>query len=163
MKRPPKPGTVLGVAVWIAAGLPGGAATAADRWHRVHVIAPPFAVADHRLLDLDDDQVLELLVVGEQGEVRTWGTSARGAIDAARPSGSLVLAEPGRSVLAIADILGTGGPPQLVIASPAGVEVFRPGASGGMAAGEILARRARFDERQLRIVIRSLRHRLALR
>jgi len=147
MKRPPKPAIVLGAAVWIAAGLPGGAATAADRWDRVLVIAPLFPVADHRLLDLDSDRGLELLVVGEQGEVRTWGTSAGGAIDTARPSGSLVLAEPGRSVLAIADILQTGGAPQLVVASPAGVEVFRPGPGGGLAEGEVLARRARFKLR----------------
>lgn len=116
------------------------------RIERRSELATDFPVAGHRVLDVDGDGTRELLVVGSAGEVRVW----RAVPDAdgtrrfpERPAGALVLSDPKRTLLATADVLGTGGPPQLVVLSRGGLSVH-PVADGVYARAAIpLAPRAR--------------------
>ncbi len=118
-------------------------AGASPTWVRGQVVEPDFGVAASRLVDLDDDGGEELLIVGRRGEVQTWQyTDGR-----AKQTGMLELPDARRCILALADVRGTGRP-QLVVASPAGVVVYRTGPGAGLAAtGEVLSSRARFQLR----------------
>ena len=120
-----------------------GAAAEPAGWVRAGAVAPGFAVADSRIIDLDGTGSAELLIVGRQGQVRTWRN------DLARlPAGTLELPDPSRSILALVDLLGTGGPPQLVVASPRGVSVYRADARGAFGGeGRVIAPGARFGIR----------------
>ena len=59
-----------------------------------------FPVAGRRVLDVDGDGAADLLVVGTHGEVRVWRRTAEKRI-AEKPTGSLVLRKPDRSLLAV--------------------------------------------------------------
>ncbi|MHC4428156.1 MAG: FG-GAP repeat domain-containing protein [Planctomycetota bacterium] len=122
----------------------GGAPIASLAWERASVLAPDFPTSTYRLVDLDGDGAAELLVVGRQGQVRTWRHEGK-TILAERPSGTLDLPDPAHCILAVDDVLGTGGPPQLVVASPSGVRLYRPDPDAGFVGeGEALTGRARF-------------------
>ncbi len=111
-------------------------------------VATGFPVSEQRLVDVDGDGKTDLLVVGVHGEVRVWRHDPKTGTLAAAPAGSLVLPAPDRSLLAIADLAGGGGPPQLVVMSRNGVEIHRVGPDGAYAAdGEAVAPRARFPLR----------------
>jgi len=107
----------------------------------------PFRVASHGVTDVDGDGRDDLLLVGRDGEVRTWHVDPRtGAFEEA-PRGTLALPDPAESVYALGDVLGTDRR-QLVVASPAGIVAY-PVEDGGTFAsvGERVSRRARFEIR----------------
>jgi FG-GAP-like repeat len=87
--------------------------------------------ADHRVGDLDGDGIPELLICGQDGKVRVWKRRTDGPGMAAALVGDLDLPEPGRSLLAVGDLVGTGGPPQLLVLSPRGMALHRADAGGG--------------------------------
>lgn len=114
---------------------------------RRHEVATTFPAVAHRVVDVDGDGRRDLLVVGRAGEVRVWRTEGEARGFPARPAGALVLPEPGRTLLATADLLGRGGPQQLVVLSRDGLSVHLP-AEGGYARAAIpLAPRARLTIR----------------
>jgi len=106
-------------------------------------LAPGFAVSAYRVVDVDGNGRDDLLLVGRQGEVRVW--SAAGGTFPASPRGTLVLPDPDHTLLAQADFLQSGGPPQLLVLARAGVTLYPVGADGTHVADPVpLARRARF-------------------
>jgi len=112
---------------------------------RTRVVRAPFPVSAYRVLDVDGDGRDDLLIVGVDGEVRTFVTdAATGRLDP-RPRGSLVLPEPHHTLLAVADFLGDGRPPQLVALSRGGTRLYLPLGDAAFAPeGIMLASRARF-------------------
>jgi len=106
-------------------------------------LAPGFAVSAYRVVDVDGNGRDDLLLVGRKGEVRVW--SAAAGRFAPKPRGTLVLPDPDHSLLAQADFLQRGGPPQLLVLARAGVTLYPVGADGLHVAEAVpLARRARF-------------------
>ncbi len=103
-------------------------------------IEPAFALAEHRALDLDGKPGAEIVTIGVAGEVRTFRVTA----SAAEPArGTLTLLEPRRAVFAFQPLSGTGRP-DLFVASPRGLEVFRAGDDGAFGATPVVtAPRAR--------------------
>lgn len=103
-------------------------------------IDPGFALAEHRALDAGAEPGAEIVLVGQAGQVRT----VRVAADGAKPAvGALSIAEPRRAVYAFQPLAG-GGRPDLFVASPRGLEVFRAGDDGAYGAEPIVtAPRAR--------------------
>lgn len=111
-------------------------------------VATGFPVSETRVLDVDGDGSDDLLVVGVAGEVRVWRHDPETGALAAKPAGSLVLANPDRALLAVADVLGGGERPQLVVLTREGVLVHRVDADGSFARGaENVAPRTRLSLR----------------
>lgn len=103
-------------------------------------IQPAFALAEHRALDVDGAPGAEIVAIGIDGEIRTYRVSKDASVG---PFGSLVLAEPHRSVFAFEPLAGSGRV-DLFVASPRGLEVFRAGADGAFASEPlVVAPRAR--------------------
>src|SRR6185503_6797430 len=98
---------------------------------RAYTLTTTFPLATHRVLDVDGDGRDDLLAIGRNGDVRVWHHAEKTGRLAAEPSGVLVLPEPERSILAIADVLGRGGPPQLAVVSHRGLEAYPAGEGGG--------------------------------
>lgn len=111
-------------------------------------IRPPFYVAAWRLTDVNNDGRGDLLMIGSHGEVRVWmADPATGRLEP-EPRGTLVLPDPRHTLVALADVLGEGGPPQLVTVSPNGALAYPVTPDGAFASqGRLLARRARFKLR----------------
>ncbi|MHC4133388.1 MAG: FG-GAP repeat domain-containing protein [Planctomycetota bacterium] len=106
-------------------------------------LAPGFAVSAYRVVDLHGNGRDDLLLVGRQGEVRTW-TVAEGKF-APQPQGELVLPDPAHTLLAQADFLQQGRPPQLLVLDRSGATLHPVGADGTYTTDAVpLARRARF-------------------
>lgn len=106
----------------------------------VATIEPAFELSEHRLLDVAAAQGTEVVAIGAAGEVRTFRVG-EGAAPAA--AGTLTLGEPRRAVFAFEPLSGTGRP-DLFVASPRGLEVFRAGDDGAYAAEPLVtAPRAR--------------------
>jgi len=106
---------------------------------------PAFFVAEWLVRDVDGDGRDDLLLVGTHGEVRVWHADAESGALEAEPRGDLRLPEPRSTLFALADILGEGGPPQLVALTPDGALAYRVDDHGAFAAEPVvLARRARF-------------------
>ncbi|MCE9637762.1 MAG: VCBS repeat-containing protein [Planctomycetes bacterium] len=105
---------------------------------RVESLVTTFPIAAHRILDVDGDGRDDLLAIGRAGEVRVWHWDQATGRAGAEPSGVLVLPEPDRSVLAIADLLGTGGRPQLCVVSRRGLEAYPVGTDGAFARAPVL-------------------------
>ena len=107
-----------------------------------HTVTTDFPLAVHRVLDVDGDGRDDLLAIGRGGEVRVWRHDPESGRLPADPSGVLVLPEPERSVLAIADLLGTGGPPQLCVLSRRGLEAYPVGKDGAYSRAPVLVSKA---------------------
>ncbi len=119
------------------------AGAAAQELRRRQVLKPGFPVSAYRVADVDGNGNDDLLLAGRQGEVRTW--SAADGKFAPRPRGTLVLPDPAHTLLARADLLKQGGPPQLLALHRSGATLYPVGADGTYAVdGVDLARRARF-------------------
>ncbi|MCG3133671.1 MAG: hypothetical protein HMLKMBBP_00887 [Planctomycetes bacterium] len=122
------------------------------RTDRAAVLAAEFPVSERRVVDVDGDGLRDLLVVGTAGEVRTWRhlppTDADPSSPLARqPAGTLVLSEPERSLLAVADALGTGKP-QLLVLTRQGLFAHGPSPDGSFArAGTLVSKDARLPLR----------------
>jgi len=114
----------------------------------VGTIASGFPVSTQRVLDVDKDGKSELVVVGVNGEVRSWRQDASSGALTERPSGSLVLRFPDRTLLAVADLFGDGRPPQLVEMTKDGVSVHQAEKDGSYArGGELVAPKAKLTLR----------------
>jgi hypothetical protein len=101
-----------------------------------------FPLAAWRAADVDRDGEDDLLAIGAGGEVRVWRGDPRTGRLADQPSGVLVLPEPERSVLALADVLRRGGPPQLAVLSRRGLEVYPVGPEGAFVRAPVLVSHA---------------------
>jgi len=90
-----------------------------------------FPLVEARALDLGPGGRQGALLVGRDGEVRVYRRSEGGV---GGIHGALTLPDPAHSLLAVGDVLGTGGAPQLAVLSPSGlrIHVLEPG--GGFAA-----------------------------
>lgn len=133
---------VLATAIAFAKGGAAGAQTAAVAAE----IRPPFKAATQAPIDLDKDGKSEFVVIGENGEVRTY-VFDKASGQSGEPLGMLTLPSPERSALALADILGTGRV-QLAVLSPAGLQVYETAADLSFQEKAIsLAPRARFTWR----------------
>jgi hypothetical protein len=104
----------------------------------VSSVRSEFAVIAHRVLDVDGDKRSDLLAIGRNGEVRVWHWDPKAGRLPEAPSGVLVLPEPERSVLAVADVLGRGGPPQLCVLSRRGLEAYPVGTDGAYGRAPVL-------------------------
>jgi hypothetical protein len=114
-------------------------------WTLCGTVEPPFYVADQRFADLDGKPGVEMCVVGHQGEVRVARRPDKGRGLAPTLAGDLVLAEPSRTIVALARIENAAATPALITASPRGVEMHRPDANGAIRAeAVVLLPRARF-------------------
>lgn len=89
-----------------------------------------FPLAAHRIVDVTGDGGVEILAVGEAGEVRVWRPREG---EAAQGTGVLVLDDPARSLLAVGAMAGENEPPRLAVLSPRGLHLYRSGADGGFA------------------------------
>jgi len=140
---------VLAVLATTAGGTTGGDDGAISGRIRVaETLHPGFEVAWRKVHDVDGDGRKDLLIVGRAGEVRAWFFEASPGRGPAKMRGKLVLPAPEESLLTLADFLGGGGPPQLVVASPEGVVMYPVGPDGVFAAQPVpLAPRARFSLR----------------
>jgi len=118
---------------------------------------PGFPVAAARLFDAEGDGASELVLVGTEGQVACWRAGADGRLaplgvaggDAAGNGGGAEtrLADPTRTLLAIADWSGDGRA-ELLVVSPAGTELWSWDAGRGFVpTGEKLSGRARFELR----------------
>jgi len=131
-----------------AARADDGDASTKRRAVLVGTIATGFPVSTERVLDVDKDGKSELLVVGVNGEVRSWRRDAEKGGLAERPTGSLVLRFPDRTLLAVADLYGDGRPPQLVEMTKDGVSVHQAEKDGSYArGGELVAPKAKLPLR----------------
>jgi len=102
----------------------------AMRWSLRSTIEPPFAVVDQRFADLDGRPGKEMCVLGADGEVRiAHGTEGKRGL-APELAGDLVLPEPAHSIVSLARVSPGAGPAELLVASPRGVELYRPDAHG---------------------------------
>lgn len=113
----------------ILAALAPHATQAANEAQRLRVavsVDPGFALAEHRALELDGEPGSEIVAIGVAGEVRTFHFTSQG-FDAAR--GNLTLSEPHRTIFAFAPLDGAGRP-DLFVASPRGLEVYRAADDG---------------------------------
>jgi hypothetical protein len=112
---------------------------------QAQTLAPTFALAAHRWVDVDGDKRTELVVLGRAGEVRTF-VHAQGAAEfASEPLGALQLSDPRHTLVDTAQLLDSRGALQLVCASPGGVQAYALDERGAFAAqGEVLIARARF-------------------
>jgi len=84
---------------------------------------------------VDGDGRAELVVVGANGEVRSWRKDAETGRLAEKPAGSLVLRWPDRTLLAVADLYGDGRPPQLVEMTKDGVFAHQAEKDGSYSRG----------------------------
>jgi hypothetical protein len=127
-----------------AARAEDGDASAKKKAVLVGTVATGFPVSAQRVLDVDKDGKSELLVVGVNGEVRAWRQDAEKGGIAERPTGSLVLRFPDRTLLAVADLFGDGRPPQLVEMTKDGVSVHQAEKDGSYArGGDLVAPKAK--------------------
>ncbi len=114
----------------------------------VGTVVPAFDVAHYEIVDVDGDGTAEVLVIGSDGEVRTWRFDAKRKAFDEKPRGSLVLENPDHVVVAVGDVLGVGKGTQLVVLSPDGATAYPFGDDGAVASeGVRLARRARLELR----------------
>lgn len=117
-------------------------------------VTTEFPVSEHRVLDVDGDGRADLVAIGVAGEVRVWRHDAATGRIADAPTGTLVLADPGRSLIAIADVLGTGRA-QLAVLTRQGLFAHPVGADGAFQRGGILV------SKDVRLKLRTGRPRFA--
>jgi len=118
----------------------------------IATLRPGMGLATQRVADVTGDGADDLILVGPGGEVRIWRYDAGKKAMAPSAVGSFVLSDPKRSLLAVGDVLGTGGAPQLVVLSPKTVTAYRIGTDGGLdPKGETLFRLPRRAPFVLRI------------
>ncbi len=124
------------------------APAAAQDWtiERVQSVRPEFLVAASRVLDIDGDGRAELLLIGVNGEVRTWLGDPKTRRLEENPRGELRLPDPKHTLVAFAGFLDER--PQLVALSRKGATLYRVGESGLFSSeGLALASRAKFKLR----------------
>jgi len=115
-------------------------------------LSPELGLSATRVVDVTGDGADDILIIGKRGEVRIWSRAPGKAEMAAAAVGEFTLPEPKRSLLAVGDVLGTGGPPQLVVLSPKKVTAHRIHPDGGFdPAGTTLFRLPRRGPFSLRI------------
>ncbi|MHC4971304.1 MAG: FG-GAP repeat domain-containing protein [Planctomycetota bacterium] len=128
-------------AVWVL--LAAAAVAGAQELKLRRTLEPGFPVSVYRVADVTGNGNDDLLLVGRQGEVRTW-TATAGKFSP-RPAGTLVLPDPAHTLVAQTDLLQQGGPAQLLVLARDGATLYPVGADGTYAAEAVsLARRARF-------------------
>lgn len=111
-------------------------------------VVPTFDVAHYEIVDVNGDGRAEVLVIGSDGEVRTWRFDPATKAFEKEARGTLVLDDPRYSVVAVGDVLGVGKGTQLVVLSPAGAIAYPFAADTAVVAeGVRLARRARLELR----------------
>ena len=113
---------------------------------RVQAVSPRFEVSEWRLVDINRNGRLELLLIGADGQVRSWLMDQKTRLLEDRPRGELDLPEPRYCLVAMGDFLADGTTPrQLLSLSPKGALAYRPTPIGTFdKAPIVLARRARF-------------------
>ncbi len=117
-------------------------------------VTTEFPVSEHRVLDVDGDGRADLVAIGVAGEVRVWRHDTATGRIAGAPTGTLVLSDPGRSLIAIADVLGTGRA-QLAVLTRQGLFAHPVGADGAFQRGGILV------SKDVRLKLRTGRPRFA--
>lgn len=105
---------------------------------KVSSLSPGLSYSAHRIVDLDGDGFPELLFITRDGLIRVWSHGAEAGTMADTMAGTLKLPHPDRSLLAVGDVIGDGGPAQLMVLSPDGPRLH-PALPGGGFAAEGLA------------------------
>ncbi|MEN8148856.1 MAG: VCBS repeat-containing protein [Planctomycetota bacterium] len=118
-------GILLAVVLIASAAPAADAPTTSDA-----TLTPGMGLAASRVVDVTGDGADDVLLVGTRGEVRVWKRDGKKAAMAAAAVGDFSLPEPKRTLLAVGDVLGTGGAPQLVVLSPKKVTAYRIGEDG---------------------------------
>jgi hypothetical protein len=114
----------------------------AQSLERIQTLAAGFPISDHRLVDVDADGRVDLLLVAADGRVRVHRHDGKQFSE--EMNVTLTLPRADHALVAWADVLGRGRP-QLVVANPDGVVAFAPTADGHLGGdGVVLSRRARF-------------------
>lgn len=102
----------------------------------------PFELADHRVLDLGGQAGDEIVLVGRNGELRTWNIRSGGL------EGSSVLDNPGRTLLSHARIEGGETHERIVVLDERGVRALQTSPTGAINLdGEELSRKLRWTLR----------------
>ena len=115
---------------------------------KVETVAPGLDVADWKLLDLNANGAVEILLIGGKGEVRTWRLDKQSGRMEKRPRGKLVLPDSDRTLLAWEKLLPDLPRPQLITLSPKGAHAYLADEFGVFAVKpRLLARRAKFKLR----------------
>lgn len=133
-----------GLLAWL--GVAWGAEVAAQAPRRLVTLGtlePELRFPELRAADFAGDGRAALLLVGDDGRAGVWRVDDAGALV---PVGGLVaLPHPRQCLLALAAFDPASPRQELVIATPAGVALWRPGSDGALAPYvESLARRAKF-------------------
>lgn len=111
-----------------------------------HEALVPFPVAEFRVVDLGGAKGMDVLLVGAAGELRTWVLPREGV--AGGFLGEAALAQPSRSVLALAPGDGRATLPDLFVLDDRGAHVHRLLADGAYAKDAVeLTRRLRLTLR----------------
>ncbi|MBI5361804.1 MAG: VCBS repeat-containing protein [Planctomycetes bacterium] len=104
------------------------------------------AVCGARCVELDGRPGDELLVLAEDGAVRTWSVDPATHVFAPEPRGTLVLPDPSHALVATARLLDGDARPALVVADASGVHAWRPLEGGGFG-GEPIELLPRYRQR----------------
>ncbi|MHC4340593.1 MAG: FG-GAP repeat domain-containing protein [Planctomycetota bacterium] len=124
----------------------------ARAFRTVQSLQPAFPVSQWRLVDLNRDGRTDLLLIGRDGEVRTWTADPASARVSGQPRGHLRLPHPRHTLMALFDE-GDELPVRLLTVTPDGAVAYRAGEDSIFPeSGETLARRARFRLRTSRPV-----------
>jgi hypothetical protein len=143
---------VLIIALTVLATVSGAAPDEPAPIPRIATLEPDLGLAASRVVDVTADGADDVILIGTRGEVRTWRHDAATKAMASAAVGDFVLPEPKRSLLAVGDVLGTGGAPQLVVLSPKKVTAYRFGTDGVIdPAGTTLFRLPRREPFALRV------------
>jgi hypothetical protein len=114
------------------------AALAASAWAQAQIglqqsLAPGFPLADFRLVDLTGDGARDLLIVGDNGQVRTFAARPGSRMLPDKATGALRIPAPRHTLLALAALRDAPHPPDLIAVSPDGIFAYRAGAGGAFA------------------------------
>jgi hypothetical protein len=136
---------MLSVALALAAA--SGSAAAQDApLRRATTGEIPFAVAEHRVTDIDGDGRDEIVVLGRAGEVRVVRRGDDGGLT--QPLGELNLAHPAHSLVSLIELDGDDERSCLLVLSPEGVHAYPAVPGAGFAVRPLtFTTRARFTLR----------------
>ncbi|MFC1761506.1 hypothetical protein ACFL6U_05440 [Planctomycetota bacterium] len=116
--------------------------------HSLVQISPPWQVAAYRFEDLNNDHVHELLVIGEQGQIKTWSGQVGDDVVFHEVGESWSLPFPKKSLVALSSFSGNEKNKVLATLTPEGLYAYPVNEDGSVrSAGVLVNRRMKFQLR----------------